>query len=67
VDLHAWPIFESPYASCRDRVLDVNDGRQGFTVDWRGALPEYRYYDIVDGERVMTRREWIEDGALRTE
>ena len=39
LDFDRWPTCESPYVSCRDRVLDVNDGRQGFTIDWQGDLP----------------------------
>lgn len=41
-----WPICESPYLACRDGVMDVNDGRDGFRVDWRGDLPEYERYTI---------------------
>ncbi len=62
LDFDRWPTCESPYVTCRDQVLDVNDGRQGFTVDWRGDLPEYTYYDITNGRKTMTRRERIEDG-----
>ena len=47
IDYEAWPICESPYVTCRDGVMDVNDGRQGFSVDWRGELPEYCTYDVT--------------------
>ena len=67
LDHERWPTCQSPYVTCRDRVLDVNDGRQGFTVDWRGDLPVYTYYDLVAGEKKVTRRERIENGRLRVE
>jgi hypothetical protein len=67
LDFDRWPTCESPYVTCRDQVLDVNDGRQGFTVDWRGDLPEYTYYDLAGGERRTTRRERVENGVLRVE
>jgi hypothetical protein len=65
LDFDAWPICESPYVTCRDRVLDVHDGRQGFTIAWRGDSPVYTYFDIVDGKRHVTGREYIgADGSL---
>ena len=67
LDFDAWPTGESPYVSCRDLVLDVNDGREGFSVDWTAELPTYDYYRIDDGRKVVTRREWVEDGRLREE
>lgn len=51
VDFDNWPICESPFVTCRDRVLDVHDGRQGFTVDWTGRKPVYSYFEIVEGVR----------------
>jgi len=47
LDYDAWPTCESPYVTCREGVMDVNDGSQGFSVDWQGELPEYRYYDVT--------------------
>jgi hypothetical protein len=47
LDYDTWPTCESPYVTCREGVMDVNDGSQGFTVDWQGELPEYRYYDVT--------------------
>jgi hypothetical protein len=44
LDWESWPICESPYLTCRDGVMDVNDGRNGFKVDWQGDLPKYDYY-----------------------
>jgi len=67
LDFDAWPTGEGPYVSCRDMVLDVNDGRDGFRVDWTADLPTYDYYRIDDGRKVLTRREWVEDGRLRVE
>jgi len=64
LDFDRWPTSESPYVTCRDRVLDVNDGRQGFTVDWRGDVPKYAYYDITDAGRKITKRQHIKNGKL---
>jgi hypothetical protein len=65
LDFDAWPICESRFVTCRDRVLDSHDGRQGLTIDWRGESPVYTYFDIVDGKRQVTSREYIEaDGRL---
>jgi len=66
LDFARWPIWESPYATCRDRVLDVNDGRQGFTIDWRGDWPEYTYYEVHGSNRKVTGREWIQEGKLQS-
>lgn len=46
LDFDRWPTTESPYVTCRDRVLDVNDGHEGFTVDWRGEWPVYSHYRV---------------------
>jgi hypothetical protein len=67
LDFDRWPTCESPYVTCRDSVLDVNDGRQGFTIDWRGELPEYTYYNLAGGRKTITARERIEGGILKTE
>ena len=50
--------------TCRDRVLDVNDGQQGFTIDWRSDWPEYTYYDLHGSEKTITGREGLKDGKL---
>ena len=49
LDFDAWPTCESPYLTCRDGVMDVNDGRNGYRVDWQGEWPEYEYYDVEEG------------------
>jgi len=67
LDFDRWPTCESPYLTCRDRVLDVNDGRTGFTIDWRAQLPVYSYYDLSGKERRRTRTERIVDGKLVVE
>ncbi|MBL7042062.1 MAG: hypothetical protein ISR77_25735 [Pirellulaceae bacterium] len=67
LEFDAWPTGESPYVSCRNMVLDVNDGREGFRVDWTADLPTYSYYRIENGRKVFTRREWVEDERLRVE
>ena len=46
LDFDRWPTCESPYMSLRDRVLKVNDGRHGFTIDWRGDLPVYERHEL---------------------
>ncbi|MDP6040925.1 MAG: hypothetical protein QGG64_20415, partial [Candidatus Latescibacteria bacterium] len=46
LDFDQWPTCESPYLTCRDGVMDVNDGTSGFKVNWKNDLPEYKYYDI---------------------
>lgn len=37
-----WQLYDSPYISCKNSVLTVNDGREGFIVDFRGDLPVYK-------------------------
>ncbi len=59
LDFERWPTCESPYLTVRDRVLDANDGREGFTIDFTGDLPEYTYYEIVGGERRVTDRDEV--------
>ena len=66
LDFDRWPTCESPYVKCRDRVLDVNDGRKGLSIDWRGDDPAYTYYDIRGTQRKVIRREFIEQGKLTT-
>ncbi|OPZ15997.1 MAG: hypothetical protein BWZ10_01582 [candidate division BRC1 bacterium ADurb.BinA364] len=67
LDFDNWPVCESPYVSSRDGVLDVNDGRKGFSIDWSGDFPQYEYYDIVNGNREVAVREWLDNGLLKTE
>ncbi len=67
LDFDRWPTCESPYLTCRDNVLDVNDGGEGFRIDWRGEFPEYTYYALEQGQRRITRRERIVDGQLAIE
>ena len=67
LDFDRWPTCESPYLTCRDGIMDVNDGREGFTVDWQGELPEYTYYRLDGGERHTTRRERVIDGQIISE
>jgi len=37
-----WAVYDSPYLRQKDGILTVNDGRQGFVVDFTGELPVYR-------------------------
>jgi len=46
-------------------VLDVNDGRSGLKVDWSNKYPSYSYYRIIDGEKNVYRKVWVEDGEVR--
>ncbi len=59
LDFERWPTCESPWLSVRDRVLDANDGREGFTIDFTGDLPVYEYYELAGGERRVTSREFV--------
>jgi len=63
LDLGRWPTCESPYVTCRDLVLDVNDGRSGFTIDWRDDLPQYTYYDLVGGQKRTAPRGGLTRGG----
>ncbi len=67
LDFETWPISESPFVTSRDHVLDINDGRNGFSIDWRGVHPIYTYYGLTDGRRVDTSRRFLRDGKLVTE
>ena len=67
LDFDRWPISESPFVSCADRVLDVNDGRNGFRIDWRDETPFYTYYEIRNAQRADTSRRFLRNGKLVTE
>ena len=58
-----WPICESPYVTCRERVLEIHDGKQGLTIDWRGNSPTYTYFDIINGERHTSSREYVNNAG----
>ncbi|MCF7847586.1 MAG: hypothetical protein K9M45_01955 [Kiritimatiellales bacterium] len=49
LDYEHWPICESPYMVCRGSVLEVNDGKQGLTINWKGDVPVYTEYKTVGG------------------
>ena len=51
LDFENWPVCESPYVTCRNGVLDVNDGSKGFAIDWSGDDPVYTYYDLANGAK----------------
>ncbi len=42
VEYGNWPVYDGPYIQQANGVLTVNDGRQGFVVDFTGDLPVYR-------------------------
>jgi len=67
LDFDRWPISASPYLTCADRVLEVNDGREGFQIGWRGPHPIYTYYTLHGGQRTDTRRRFLREGRLVTE
>jgi len=64
LDFERWPTCESPWLSVRDRVLDANDGREGFTINFTGDLPVYEYYELADGARRVTGREFVANGEI---
>jgi hypothetical protein len=65
LDFDQWPVCESPFVTCRNGVLDANDGKRGFTVDWSGEYPVYTYYDLEGGRKKTTGVEWLDHGVLR--
>jgi len=40
--LDGWPIYGGPYIEQRDGTLKVNDGKDGFIVEFSGPLPVYK-------------------------
>jgi len=46
LDFDQWPTCESPYVTCRNGIMNVNDGQSGFTVNWQNDLPKYTYYNV---------------------
>ena len=67
LDFARWPISESPYLRSEDRVVDIADGRAGFSIDWRGDSPVYTYRGLHAGARASTSRRFIRDGRLVVE
>jgi len=65
VDFETYPSLESPYATSKHHVLDVNDGKTGFTVDWRKEHPAYSYYRIEQGKRQVIKTIWVENGEVK--
>jgi hypothetical protein len=42
VDPYRWDwVYSGPYVNQRDGILNVTDGRQGFSIDFTGELPVY--------------------------
>jgi hypothetical protein len=41
VGFDGWPVYDGPYVRQAGGVLAVNDGREGFVVDFTGDLPKY--------------------------
>ncbi|MFZ5830694.1 MAG: hypothetical protein ACOY3P_11435 [Planctomycetota bacterium] len=65
LDFDRWPISASPYLNSENGVLDVNDGREGLTIDFSGDLPRYTHYQLVGANRVATTCEELVDRKLR--
>ncbi len=42
VDYDSWPLYGGPYVKQAGGVLTVNDGHEGFVVDFSGEMPVYR-------------------------
>ena len=42
LDTTTWAIYVNPYIYNKDGTLTVNDGKEGFTVDFTGDLPVYK-------------------------
>lgn len=42
IDFNDWPVYENPYVQHKAGVLSVNDGKDGFVVDFTGELPVYK-------------------------
>ncbi|MCC5831316.1 MAG: hypothetical protein JJU36_17900 [Phycisphaeraceae bacterium] len=37
-----WPVYDGPFVQQKDGVLKVNDGQNGFIIDFTGDLPVYK-------------------------
>lgn len=37
-----WPVFDGPYVQQKNGILSVNDGKDGFVVDFSGNAPIYK-------------------------
>jgi hypothetical protein len=42
VVLSDWPIYGGPFIHQTPGVVSISDGREGFTIDFTGELPEYK-------------------------
>lgn len=42
VETTGWPVYDGPYVHCDKGVLTVNDGKEGYVVDFSGDLPVYK-------------------------
>lgn len=38
-------VYQSPYIEVKDGVFSLNDGREGYRVDFRGETPVYQEFD----------------------
>jgi hypothetical protein len=41
-DFSNWPVYDGPYVSQKGGVLTVNDGSDGFVIDFSGVIPVYK-------------------------
>jgi hypothetical protein len=42
VSLKEWPVYDGKYVTQKDGILTVNDGKDGFIVDFSGDKPVYK-------------------------
>ncbi|MDQ3813344.1 MAG: hypothetical protein M3347_05275, partial [Armatimonadota bacterium] len=42
VSFDNWPVYSGPYLNAQNMILSVNDGQDGFIVDFTGDLPVYK-------------------------
>ncbi len=67
VDFDSFPTIESPYVSSKDHVLDVNDGKSGFQVDWHKEYPSYTYYRFEQEKKIRYKRVWVENDKVKNQ
>lgn len=51
VRLDDWHIYDGPWVNQTPGVLSVNDGRDGFVIDFTGELPVYKQWTNARGPR----------------
>ena len=46
-------------------MLDVNDGKSGFQVDWHKEYPSYSFYRFEEGKKKEYRRVWVNNRKVK--